>query len=72
VFIPGYSEPEGRTFGSIAFLFLDQALGELDVETRVGNVDVRAPLPALSDAVPLSELPRTFDIFVSKLKALRH
>lgn len=70
VFIPGYAASERRTFGSIAFLFLDQALGEFDVETRVGDVDVRAPLPVDSNAVPLSELPQTFDACVSKLRAL--
>ncbi|MGA4135863.1 hypothetical protein ACI2TD_03740 [Ralstonia nicotianae] len=70
VLIPGYSASERRAFGSIAFLFLDQALGEFDVETRVGDVDVRAPLPADSNAVPLSELPRTFDTVVSKQTAL--
>jgi len=66
VFIPGYSASERQTFGSIAFLFLDQALGEFDVETLVGDVDVQAVVPAESNAIPLNELPRTFDAIVSK------
>ncbi|KVS49870.1 hypothetical protein WK43_31015 [Burkholderia ubonensis] len=66
VFIPGYSASKRNTFVDIAFLFLDQALGEFDVETRVGRVDVQAPIAANSDAVPLNELPKAFDAFVAK------
>ncbi|WP_157379382.1 hypothetical protein [Burkholderia ubonensis] len=66
VFIPGYSASKRNTFVGIAFLFLDQALGEFDVETRVGRVDVQAPIATNSDAVPLNELPKAFDAFVAK------
>lgn len=61
VFVPGYSALERKTFGSIAYLFLDQSLGEFDVETRVGSVDVQAPLAGDTNAIPLSELPTAFD-----------
>ncbi|CAJ0735024.1 hypothetical protein R16034_00065 [Ralstonia edaphis] len=66
VLIPGYSASQRQTFGGIAFLLLDQALGEFDVETHVGNVDVRAPLPGDSNAIPLEALPRAFDAAVLK------
>jgi hypothetical protein len=38
VFIPGYTEAERPTYGQIGYLFLDEALGEYDVEMRVGAI----------------------------------
>src|SRR5262249_23226597 len=63
VFIPGYNEGAHEIYAGIAFLLLDQALGEYDVETRVGFVDVKAPSPNLADARSLKELPKAFDDF---------
>ena len=66
IFIAGYSAVERKTFRAIAYLFLDQALGEVDVETRVGGIDVQAPLTPNSNAIPLNELPKAFDACVLK------
>jgi len=63
VVIPGYTQASRKTYAGIAFLVLDQALGEYDVETRVGSIDVRAPSAATASAVPLSRLPTAFDSF---------
>jgi|SRR5882724_788218 len=63
VFIPGYSESDRETYAGIAFLLLDQALGEYDVETRVGFIDVKAPTPGRAQARTLQELPKAFDDF---------
>ncbi|XHS76316.1 hypothetical protein ACFJGW_11245 [Burkholderiaceae bacterium UC74_6] len=63
VVIPGYTKASHKTYAGIAFLVLDQALGEYDVETRVGFIDVQAPSAATASAVPLSQLPAAFDSF---------
>ncbi|MBO9685108.1 MAG: hypothetical protein J7598_00725 [Mitsuaria chitosanitabida] len=63
VVIPGYTLASRKTYAGIAILLLDQALGEYDVETRVGSIDVRAPSAATASAVPLSRLPTAFDSF---------
>jgi hypothetical protein len=70
LFIPGYSEND---FGlkQIGYLFLDEALGEFDVETKLGLIKM---LPAESTATeeryPLNELPQKFDqLFASLQKA---
>ena len=47
---------------AIAFLLLDQTLGEYDVETRVGQIGVAAPSGS-ADAVSLEQLPQAFDAF---------
>ncbi len=66
VLIPGYSNAKRKSFASVAFLMLDQALGEYDVETSVGSIAVRAPSETPSGAVPLRELSKLFDSFVAK------
>lgn len=66
VLIPGYSAERRKTYGGIAFLLLDQALGEFDVEARVGSVDVDAPPTDFSHTVSLEELPSAFDAFAVK------
>jgi hypothetical protein len=51
----------------IAFLFLDQALGEYDVETRIGEIRIEDTSKAPPKAYPLKELPVRFDeLFATK------
>lgn len=59
--VPGYTAAEHKVYLSIAFLLLDGALGEYDVMTRVGHVDVRAPTAADTEAVTFLKLPTAFD-----------
>lgn len=66
VFVPGYAASAHKTFASIAFLLLDQTLGEFDVETRVGAVDVQAPLAAQTSGIPLDQLAKAFDAVTPK------
>lgn len=66
VLVPGYTESAHRTFTGIAFLLLDQALGEYDVETRVGHISLKAPTPSDTKAVPLRQLPLAFDAHFSR------
>lgn len=66
VSIPGFTSEKRDTFVGIAYLFLDQALGEFDVETRVGHIDVDAPLEQHAQAKSLKNLPAAFDAFFSQ------
>jgi hypothetical protein len=61
VFLPGYSKDTHETFAGVAFLLLDQALGEYDVETRVGFIEVQSSASKTGKAVPLNDLVRAFD-----------
>jgi hypothetical protein len=63
VFIPGFNASMGDRYRGIGYLLLDQALGEFDVETRVGFIDVAAPSPRPAKAVSLKDLPVAFDGF---------
>jgi hypothetical protein len=66
VIIPGYTKENHKTYLGFAFLFLDQALGEFDVETRVGFIEVTAPASASSGAHPLPDFAKAFDMFFAK------
>jgi len=66
IFIPGYTKGAHKTYLGIAFLLLDQALGELDVETRVGYIDIQAQAASHPQALPLRELPQAFDAFFAR------
>jgi hypothetical protein len=65
VLIPCYTKAKHDSFAGIAFLLLDQALGEFDVETRVGFVGVAAPSEHYPQATPLKNLPEAFDAFLA-------
>jgi hypothetical protein len=61
LYLPGYSEHTQAEYRRIAFLFLDQALGEYDVETRVGYIELKARDQAPPRALSLAQLPTAFD-----------
>lgn len=63
VFLDGYTEKDkGSVWGQIGYLFLDEALGEYDVETHVGAiVFFNRESEHFRHARPLSELPAHFD-----------
>ena len=61
VYLPGYSPEKRKQFGALAFLFLDHALGEYDVETHVGEVDVLPASESPHNACSLAALPAAFD-----------
>lgn len=63
LFLDGYSEKEkGTVWGHIGYLFLDEALGEYDVETNVGEVVfLDRQSKYFEQSRPLSELPAHFD-----------
>jgi len=61
LFLPAYSSADSR-FGQIAYLFLDEALGEYDVEMKVGFIQL---LPhestEFTGSHPIQELGDAFD-----------
>jgi hypothetical protein len=63
VFLPGYRKgAEKDDFGQIGYLFLDEALGEYDVETRVGAIVFEEQTSKyFARSRPLSELGSAFD-----------
>lgn len=67
--IPGYTEAKRNTYFGLAFLLLDQALGEYDVETRVGAIDIMAAAPeGAPQPYSLSDLPTLVDSFYERRK----
>lgn len=62
LFIDGYDPAAREKFGKAIYLMLDQALGEYDVETKVGFIEFEAA-EARSASVkqPFSSLPESFD-----------
>jgi hypothetical protein len=61
VYIPGAPENDRDIYGSIAFLMLDQTLGEYDVETLIGEVQIMPASRALEKTYSLKELPKVID-----------
>lgn len=62
LFFDGYNAEEKNTFGQIGYLFLDEALGEYAVETRVGFIEFQSRESLhFSRSSPLNELPTQFD-----------
>lgn len=63
LFLPGFQRGEEKNdFGQIGYLFLDEALGEYDMETKVGAVVLEERSSKyFQHSTPLSELAGDFD-----------
>lgn len=59
--IPGYNEAEAKTYRTVGYLLLDEALGEYIVETRVGGIQIQGSLPGNGKTYKLAEMPVVFD-----------
>lgn len=71
LFIPNFRDKD-LTLTSIGYLLLDEALGEFDVEMKLGLIRILPPeVRTEGDRYPLSELPRMFDQLVSRLEGRR-
>ena len=69
LFIPGYND--NQEFKQIAYLFLDEALGEFDVETKVRFLKfLPTDEPEEFARSPFRELPATFDHLYMELNGL--
>jgi hypothetical protein len=60
VFVPGYT-PRDKQLARLAYIALDHAVGEYDVETRLGAISLVAGDKAPAAAPPLGYLPRELD-----------
>lgn len=68
LFIPDFEE-ENSDWRQIGYLLLDDALGEYDVETRLGLIKMYSPEASSSEKrYPFRELPQLFDQLVFRLE----
>ncbi len=68
LFIPDFQE-EDAVWKQLGYLLLDEALGEYDVETRVGPIKILSPEDRVEgERYPLAELPSDFDRLVDRLE----
>jgi len=67
VFVKGYDESQSQQYKHAAFIMLDQAIGEYDMETKVGFIEVK-PFEQESEYKRhgLDDLPRMFDEFMKR------
>jgi hypothetical protein len=68
LFMPRVIEQNRQAMTGIAFLLLDQALGEYDVETKVGSIEAKPINAAPPEKKPLKELSKSFDAAVAEMK----
>lgn len=62
LFIDGYDEEFHSEFANIAFILLNCALGEYDVGTKLGDVEIGGVnFEGISHVRPFRELPEAFD-----------
>jgi hypothetical protein len=67
LYIPEFHE-KNKAMKQIAYLMLDEALGEYDVETKIGLIQMVAKgSTASGERHPLTMLPEVFDSVASKL-----
>src|ERR1700733_3691889 len=68
MFIPGFRDDD-IDLKQIGYLLLDEALGEYDVESRLGLIKMLPPdTRTEGERYPLAELPVRFDELVSRLE----
>ena len=68
LFIPGYRESDAD-LKQVGYLLLDEMLGEYDVESRLGPIEMFPPsTPTKGDRHPLAELSVLFDELTSRLE----
>ena len=69
LFIPSFREDDAD-WKQIGYLLLDDALGEYDVESRVGLLKMYSPDASTTEKrYAFVDLPRIFDQFISQLEA---
>jgi hypothetical protein len=68
MFIPGFREHD-MDLKQIGYLLLDEALGEYDVESRLGLIKMLSPqTPTEGERHPFADLPALFDRLVSRIE----
>lgn len=62
IFLKGYSDEQKSIYSNIGYLFLDEALGEYDIETKVGFIEFHnRDSKYYEGASPLRGLSKVFD-----------
>lgn len=61
VFLVGYSPRTAELLGSVAFIFLDKQLGEVDVATRIGEIQFVDAAEQTDEDMPLTMLRAMVD-----------
>jgi hypothetical protein len=73
LFIEGFDEDQATAFHQIGYLFLDHFLGEFDVETRVGFIEISSnDNENFPQSRPLADLPEQFDAYFSEQRKGYH
>ncbi len=73
LFIEGFDEDQATAFHQIGYLFLDHFLGEFDVETRVGFIEILSnDNENFPQSRPLADLPKQFDAYFSEQRKGYH
>lgn len=68
LFVPDFHEDD-LALKQIGYLLLDDALGEFDVESYLGLIEMLSPLtPTDGERHPLAELPSRFDLLMSRIE----
>jgi hypothetical protein len=68
LFIPGYQETDSD-MKAIGYLLLDESLGEYDVETQLGMIQMLSPETRTDERrYPFAELPKQFDELLASLR----
>jgi hypothetical protein len=66
LFIPGYNDLD-MNLQQIAYLLLDESLGEFDVEMKIGPIEVFSlEATRTEERFPLNELPARFDQLIAQ------
>ena len=69
IFLDGYRKEQDAVFAQMGYLFLDEALGEYDVEMKVGAIEFQGrDSKYFERARPLAELPKDFDNYFKTQK----
>jgi hypothetical protein len=69
IFLPGHQEEKREILGQIGYLFLDEALGEYDMETKVGFIEIMGhDSKYFEGSHPLHELAAHFDDMIRSLE----
>jgi hypothetical protein len=67
VFIKGFSEEKSKQYTQLAFILLDHTIGEYDMETKVGNINIQAfEKNSGCTRINIIDFPAVFDEFLTK------
>ena len=67
IFVKGYNESQKNQFGQAVFIMLDHAIGEYDMETKVGFIEIKSfEEESRYKRHRLDDLPQMFDEFMKR------